>query len=90
MKIDFNKIFTKVKQHFFTVFCALIIVCVVCGLFTRTNIKYDYAIVNLGNGNVIEGPLDEMPRYQSCNTITVNIEGTFYTTNSENIVLIDQ
>ena len=90
MKIDFNKIFTKVKQNFFIIFCALIVVYAVCGLFTRTSVKYDYAIVNLGNGNVIEGWLDEMPRFQSCNTITVNIEGIFYTTNSENIVLIDQ
>lgn len=90
MKIDFNKIFIKVKQNFFTVFCFFIIIYVVCGFFVRPNIKYDYAIVNLGNGNVIEGWLEEKPLYQSCNTITVNIEGTFYTTNSENIVLIDQ
>jgi hypothetical protein len=50
--------------------------------------KYNYAIIKLPNGDVIEGKLDSWNDYEG-EQLQLVIDGTTYMVNSVNVVLIN-
>lgn len=52
--------------------------------------KYDWAVLGLPNGNVIEGEVDSWRDYGDGDQIQVTIDGVTYLTHATDIVLIDQ
>lgn len=55
-----------------------------------TTYTYNYAIVQLPNGEVIEGKVDSWKDFEDGDQIQVKIDGKSYLVHSENIVLIDE
>jgi hypothetical protein len=49
---------------------------------------FDNAIIQLPNGQVIEGKIDSWTDYEDGDQIQVKIDGTMYLVHSSNIVLI--
>lgn len=52
--------------------------------------NYDWAVLGLSNGNVIEGQVDSWRNYGDGDQIQVTIDGVTYFTHATNVVLIDQ
>ena len=52
------------------------------------NYTYDYAIISLPNGEIIEGEVDKWWDYESSDMIQVEIDGKIYLVHSEDIALI--
>ena len=52
--------------------------------------KYDWAVLGLPNGNVIEGEVDSWRDYGDGDQIQVTIDGVTYLTHATDVVLIDQ
>jgi hypothetical protein len=53
-----------------------------------TTYKFDKAIINLHNGNVIEGTVQNWKDYENSDQIQVTINGKTYLTHSSNVILI--
>ena len=53
-----------------------------------TTYKFDYAYVELPNGEEVEGKVDSWKDYEDCDQIQVKINGVTYFTNSTRVVLI--
>ena len=51
--------------------------------------SYDYAIIKLQNGKIIEGKVQSWRDYEDGEQLQVTIDGTTYLTNSFNCTLID-
>ena len=51
--------------------------------------SYDYAIIKLQNGKIIEGKVQAWRDYEDGEQLQVTIDGTTYLTNSFNCTLID-
>lgn len=54
-----------------------------------TNYTYNYAIIELQNGEVIEGEVEKWCDYEG-EQLQVTIDGTIYLTNSYNCTLINK
>lgn len=54
------------------------------------NYNFDYAIIELPNGEVVEGKVETWNDYEDGEQIQVKINGKTYLTNSYNCVLIDE
>ena len=52
-----------------------------------TTYKFDYAIIELPNGKIVEGKIDRWKDYDG-QQIQIKIDGVTYLTHSENIVMI--
>lgn len=53
------------------------------------NYSYDYAIIKLQNGKVIEGKVQKWRDYEDGEQLQVTVDGITYLTNSYNCTLID-
>lgn len=53
-----------------------------------TTWNYDYAIINLGNGEIIEGKVLSWADFEDGDQIQVKIDGKDYLVHSSNITLI--
>lgn len=51
--------------------------------------SYDYAIIKLQNGKIIEGKVQQWRDYDDSEQLQVKIDGVTYLTNSFNCTLID-
>lgn len=51
--------------------------------------SYDYAIIKLQNGKVIEGKVQKWRDYEDGEQLQVTVDGVTYPTNSFNCTLID-
>ena len=52
------------------------------------NYGFDYAYVQLPNGECVEGPVDHWTDYDDSDMIQVVINGDYYYTHSINVVLV--
>lgn len=52
--------------------------------------SYEYAIVKLPNGKIVEGKVKTWSDYEDGDMIQVEIDGKKYLTHSENVVLISE
>ena len=55
-----------------------------------TTYSYEYAIINIGNGEVIEGKVQSWTDYADGDQIQVKIDGKNYLVHSCNITLISE
>ena len=55
-----------------------------------TTYKFDRAIINLPNGEVVEGPVDSWKDYEDGDQIQVKVNGKTYLIHSANVVLIKE
>lgn len=53
-----------------------------------TTYSFDYAIISLPNGEVIEGKVDSWIDYEDGDQLQVKIDGKTYLVHSSNIVLV--
>ena len=53
------------------------------------NYNYDYAIIKLQNGKIIEGKVQKWRDYEDGEQLQVTVDGVTYLTNSFNCTLID-
>ena len=53
-----------------------------------TTYTFDYAIISLPNGDVVEGEVDSWFDYEGSDQIQVKIDGVTYLVHSEDVVLI--
>ena len=76
----------------------LMTICIVASVLTLTscnyqvvdlNYSYDYAIIKLQNGKVIEGKVQSWKDYEDGEQLQVKVDGVTYLTNSYNCTLID-
>ena len=54
------------------------------------NFDYDYAIISLPNGEVVEGEIERWWDYAEGDMIQVKMDGKFYLVHSNDIVLIKE
>ena len=54
------------------------------------NYTYDYAIISLPNGEIIEGKIERWWDYEDGDQIQVKVNGKLYLVHSEDIVLIKE
>ena len=52
------------------------------------NYTYDYAIISLPNGEIVEGNIEKWWDYENGDQIQVKIDGNIYLVHSEDVVLI--
>ena len=52
--------------------------------------SYEYAILTLPNGKIVEGKVDSWSDYEDGDMIQVEIDGKKYLTHSTNVVLISE
>ena len=52
------------------------------------NMKFDYAILSLPNGEIVEGEIEKWWDYEEGDQIQVRINGNTYLVHSEDVVLI--
>ena len=55
-----------------------------------TTYRFDKAIINLHNGNVIEGKVQNWKDYENSDQIQVTINGKTYLTHISNVILISE
>ena len=55
-----------------------------------TTYEYDYAIISLPNGDIVEGEIEKWWDYGDGDQIQVKIDGKLYLVHSEDIVLIKE
>lgn len=55
-----------------------------------TTWHYDYAIINLGNGEVIEGKVQSWTDFADGDQLQVKIDGKNYLVHSSNVTLISE
>lgn len=55
-----------------------------------TTYEYDYAIISLPNGEIVEGEIEKWWDYEDGDQIQVKIDGKLYLVHSEDIVLIKE
>lgn len=55
-----------------------------------TTYSYDYAIVNLGNGETVEGKIQSWTDYEDGDQIQVKIDGKNYLVHASNVTLISE
>ena len=53
-----------------------------------TTYRFDKAIINLHNGNIVEGKVQNWKDYDDSDQIQVTINGKTYLTHSSNVILI--
>lgn len=56
--------------------------------FFDTTFGYDYAIISLPNGEIVEGEVESWRDYEDSDQIQVKIGGDVYLAHSEDVVLI--
>lgn len=54
------------------------------------NYKFDYAIIRLPNGEVVEGKVQSWTDFEDGDQIQVKIDGITYLVHSSNVVLMDK
>jgi hypothetical protein len=76
------------------VMIAVMVACCLTGCGNKqmfdTTYTYNYAIVQLPNGEVVEGKVDSWTDFEDGDQIQVKIGGKSYLVHSENIALIDE
>lgn len=55
-----------------------------------TTYRFDYAIISLPSGEIIEGEIDSWTDYEDGDQIQVKINGDIYLVHSSNVVLIKE
>ena len=63
--------------------------CMYYKFFKDLNYNYNYAIIKLQNGKIIEGKVQSWRDYEASEQLQVTIDGTTYLTNSFNCTLIE-
>ena len=53
-----------------------------------TTYRFDKAIINLHNGNIVEGKVQSLKDYDNSDQIQVTINGKTYLTHISNVILI--
>lgn len=53
-----------------------------------TTYRFDYAIISLPNGEIVEGDVESWRDYEDGDQIQVKIDGNIYLVHSEDVVLI--
>jgi len=84
------------KNRAFKILIATILIIIIIGSFTACNMQiidtkwsFDYAYIDLGNGNIIEGHVDSWKDWDDSDMIQVTMfDGKTYFTHSSNVVLI--
>ena len=78
------------KKKLLITFTLLTMALTACGnqSLIDTTYRFDKAIINLHNGNVIEGTVQNWKDYENSDQIQVTINGKTYLTHSSNVVLI--
>lgn len=70
------------------------IACAVAGVGNRqifdVHQRFDYTILSLPNGKIIEGPVDSWTDFDDGDQIQVTVKGITYLLHSANCVLIDE
>lgn len=61
-----------------------------CNYEIDTTFKYDYAILSLPNGEILEGEVEAWSDYEDGDQLQVKIDGSRYLVHSSNIVLINK
>lgn len=82
------------KKKLAMIIVALTLIFSLCGCgnygCVDTTYKYDYAIISLPNGEVIEGEIEKWWDYEDGDQIQVKIDGKLYLVHSGDIVLIKE
>ena len=87
----------KTKRIF--IFAVIVAVVIVLSLFILTScnkqlidMKYhfNYAIIGLPNGNIVEGKVDSWTDFEDGDQIQVKIKGITYLVHSSDVVLMDK
>ena len=80
----------KKKLAMIAVTLALMLSLCGCGNYGMFDItyKFDYAIISLPNGEIVEGEVEKWYDYEDGDQIQVVIDGKTYLVHSEDIVLI--
>lgn len=69
----------------------LLVVCAACNKqVIDTTYSYEYAVLSLPNGEVIEGKVSSWKDYDDGDQIQVKIDGKNYLVHSSNVVLISE
>lgn len=69
----------------------LLVVCTACNKqIVDTTYSYEYAVLSLPDGSVIEGKVSSWKDYDDGDQIQVKIDGKSYLVHSSNIVLISE
>lgn len=79
-------------KKIFVMICAIFAMMIFTGCNKQlidTTYKYDYAIISLANGEVVEGKVESWDDYEG-EQIQVKIDGKIYLVNSVNIDLISE
>lgn len=80
------------KRLFVTIICVLLCT-TLCGCnrtVLDTTYKYDYAIVALPNGEMVEGPVDSWKDFTDGDQLQITINGTTYLTSTTRAVLVKE
>ena len=77
----------------FLAFALVVLLCAVCAgcgnkQLLDTTYTFDYAIIQLPNGEVVEGKITSWTDYEDGDQIQVKIDGKVYLVHAEDIVLI--
>lgn len=72
----------------FVLFIILFSMCGCNKMLIDTTYSFEYAIIELPNGEVVEGKVQSWTDYEDGDQIQVRIDGTTYLVHSEDIVLI--
>lgn len=85
-----KKIFKRILCTLLLTF--LIIVFTGCGnrSFIDTTWSFDYAYIKLPNGEVVEGKVEKWYDYSDSDVVQIKINGVWYLTHYNNVVMIDK
>ena len=82
------------KKILVTIIALMLMIAALAGCgnkqFFDTTYRFDYAIISLPNGEIIEGEIDSWTDYEDGDQIQVKINGDIYLVHSSNIVLIKE
>ena len=80
------------KKKLLLVMVAVVTVCCACGVGNKdifdTVYTYNYAILSLPNGEIVEGKVQTWGDYENSDQIQVKIDNKYYLVHSEDVVLI--
>ena len=82
----------NMKRVILVILLAVLLVLTLCSCGNRkifdTTYKFTYAYVELPNGEIVEGKVDNWRDYEDGDQLQVTINGVTYLTNSTRIVLV--
>lgn len=71
---------------------ALVLICIMISGCNKqlidTTYSYDYAIINLNNGGVVEGKIESWKDFDDGDQLQIKINGTTYLVHSSNVTMM--